>query len=319
MRLLSSSWCQRWKDPLSRLPPSGRIAPFSFPKQRNCLWAIIEASWLDQTHRRSRWGQPQSMNALLQNKVHSISNYGISLDSNERAAFSYFWLKRTFFAVSFRMKMCKKASRSSSAGLLIHSQKAQLHTGSKRAAEMAWWMASVRLICNIYCSTSIPSEPHDAGMSEHFIKITISLKYSTIESEKKLFFRLKVLATFFFLSIKKCFFGGDSKDRLLPPAFSIKQCWHMINYELDEGPPPPRGSHCEHGYLIQGGSRPVSLASIQYRSFRMNAAALGCRCRVKTPFLFPTTRVNPADTKRGLVWERLHLTKPFTSSVCSSL
>lgn len=37
------------------------------------------------------------------------------------------------------------------------------------------------------------------------------------------------------------------------------------------------------------------MASVQYRSFRRKAAALGCRCLVNTPFLFPTTRVTPAD------------------------
>lgn len=54
--------------------------------------------------------------------------------------------------------------------------------------------------------------------------------------------------------------------------------------------------HSEHGYLVQGGSLPVSFASLQYRSLRINAAALGCLCLVKTPFLFPYTRVIPADT-----------------------
>lgn len=54
--------------------------------------------------------------------------------------------------------------------------------------------------------------------------------------------------------------------------------------------------HSEHGYLAQGGSLPVSFASLQYRSLRINAAALGCLCLVKTPFLFPYTRVIPADT-----------------------
>ncbi|KAF3841295.1 hypothetical protein F7725_007157 [Dissostichus mawsoni] len=48
--------------------------------------------------------------------------------------------------------------------------------------------------------------------------------------------------------------------------------------------------HREQGYLVQGGSLPVSFASLQYLSFRMNAAALGCLCLVKTPFLLPTTR-----------------------------
>lgn len=55
--------------------------------------------------------------------------------------------------------------------------------------------------------------------------------------------------------------------------------------------------HSEHGYLVQGGSLPVSFASLQYRSLRINAAALGCLCLVKTPFLFPYTRVIPADTR----------------------
>ncbi len=41
---------------------------------------------------------------------------------------------------------------------------------------------------------------------------------------------------------------------------------------------------------------PVSFASLQYLSFRMNAAALGCLCLVKIPFLFPTTRVMAVDT-----------------------
>lgn len=54
--------------------------------------------------------------------------------------------------------------------------------------------------------------------------------------------------------------------------------------------------HSEHGYFIQGGNLPVSFASLQYRSLRINAAALGCLCLVKTPFLFPYTRVIPADT-----------------------
>lgn len=51
------------------------------------------------------------------------------------------------------------------------------------------------------------------------------------------------------------------------------------------------------GYLVQGGSFPVWFASLQYLSFRMNAADLGCLCLVKTPFLLPTTRVIPADTR----------------------
>lgn len=53
----------------------------------------------------------------------------------------------------------------------------------------------------------------------------------------------------------------------------------------------------EQGYLVQGGSLPVSLASLQYLSFRRYAAALGCLCLLKTPFLFPTTRVIPANNK----------------------
>lgn len=57
------------------------------------------------------------------------------------------------------------------------------------------------------------------------------------------------------------------------------------------------GCQSEHGYLVQGGSVPVSFASLQYLSFRMNADALGCLCLVKTPFLFPITRVTPADTR----------------------
>lgn len=54
----------------------------------------------------------------------------------------------------------------------------------------------------------------------------------------------------------------------------------------------------EHGYLVQGGSLPVSLANLQYLSLRMNAAALGCLCLLKIPFLFPTTRVIPAEKTR---------------------
>lgn len=52
---------------------------------------------------------------------------------------------------------------------------------------------------------------------------------------------------------------------------------------------------CSHrqGYLDQLGRRPVSLASLQYLSLRMNAPAFGCRCRLKMPFLFPTTRRTP--------------------------
>ncbi|TNN64995.1 hypothetical protein EYF80_024734 [Liparis tanakae] len=60
---------------------------------------------------------------------------------------------------------------------------------------------------------------------------------------------------------------------------------------------PTGGCQNEQGYLVQGGSLPVSLASLQYLSFRMNAAALGCRSLVKTPFLFPTTRRTPADMR----------------------
>lgn len=61
-------------------------------------------------------------------------------------------------------------------------------------------------ICNIHRSTFIQVHPNYTGMFQHFIKISISLKYSTIESEKKLFFLLKALDTIFFSSIKKCFF-----------------------------------------------------------------------------------------------------------------
>lgn len=61
---------------------------------------------------------------------------------------------------------------------------------------------------------------------------------------------------------------------------------------------PAGGCHSGHGYLVQGGSLPVWFASLQYLSFRMNAAALGCLCLLKMPFLFPTTRVIPADTRR---------------------
>lgn len=50
--------------------------------------------------------------------------------------------------------------------------------------------------------------------------------------------------------------------------------------------------------MVQGGSVPVSFASLQYLSLRMNAAALGCLCLVKIPFLFPTTRRTPADTRK---------------------
>lgn len=53
----------------------------------------------------------------------------------------------------------------------------------------------------------------------------------------------------------------------------------------------------EQGYLAQAGSLPVAFASLQYLSFKMNAADLGCLCLLKIPFLFPTTRVIPADTK----------------------
>ena len=67
----------------------------------------------------------------------------------------------------------------------------------------------------------------------------------------------------------------------------------------------PAVGGCYQGYLtawhwwLEGDSPslPVSFASLQYLSFRMNAALLGCLCLVKTPFLFPTTRVNPADTR----------------------
>lgn len=62
---------------------------------------------------------------------------------------------------------------------------------------------------------------------------------------------------------------------------------------------------CYQGYLtawhwwLEGGSPslPVSFASLQYLSFRMNAALLGCLCLVKTPFLLPATQINPADTR----------------------
>lgn len=70
---------------------------------------------------------------------------------------------------------------------------------------------------------------------------------------------------------------------------------------------PTGGCHSEQGYLVQGGSMPVSFASLQYLSFRVNAAALGCLCLLKIPFLFPTTRVIPVDTSginKNLVMHR---------------
>lgn len=215
---------------------------------------LMSASWLDQAHRRSRWCQPQSMNST--SKQSSFLSV-ISLDSNERAGFSsYSRRKQTISVVSFRTKTSRKASRSSSAGLLIRSRKAQLHTGSKRAA---WWDGAFHrpcpsmevsgvlrqvcvddsvIICNIYHSKFIQTDPHDAGMS-HFIKIFISLKYSAIESEKKLSLILKALVT----ASKKCFFffwGGGSKDRLLPPAFSISAEMRPTMI-WTRGPPHPGG------------------------------------------------------------------------------
>lgn len=85
-------------------------------------------------------------------------------------------------------------------------------------------------------------------------------------------------------------------DWILPAFLHKVWCFHGIEHVLTEGP-NTGGCQREQGYLVQGGSLPVSFASLQYLSFRTNAAALGCLCLLKTPFLFPTTRVIPADTR----------------------
>lgn len=47
--------------------------------------------------------------------------------------------------------------------------------------------------------------------------------------------------------------------------------------------------------LVTGGRQLDSFAIFQYLSLRTNAADLGCRWRVNIPFLFPKTRVVPAE------------------------
>lgn len=51
--------------------------------------------------------------------------------------------------------------------------------------------------------------------------------------------------------------------------------------------------------MITGGRQLDSFAILQYLSLRTKAAALGWRWRVKIPFLFPRTRVVPAENYKA--------------------